>query len=515
MKKLASILLSLIIAVTFTPALAFADDIEEQAPDAAVEQIEQDAATAEEPAAVEPAEEISEEVIAEEPAPAEVTEEVPAEPELDTAEIATEEEKYADKGFIYSSVIKENQSIVNGATDVWTIDIDSIHAYRVVIQNQGSGALTFRVVNQDGSIADCYRNYVDVCKSTNKQNGSYFVSGGNYVGVFVKTEGVPKINVINDSGSSGKYTLKLDTMSTYNYSLGQYVMDKSGADIIVAALPKLSEDIAVQIHDNTGYFFNASIFDQVSERQVKNKNGFNYSELSYGEVAEIGYANPATSSAYLLIEKKGMDSTIDDDHSDYQEGQGTPAYFDNDYSVAFGVVPANLSKFTAKNLTVKTYNGSYQKQSAPRLAYGNVYVKASDYTLSYANYKNVGAATIKYTAASGSAFTGAKSATYNIRPKGTSISKLTRGKKSFTVKWKKQTAKMSTNRINSYQVQYSTNKNFTSAKHKTITGYKKYTKKVTGLKKKTTYYVRVRTCMKVNGKWYYSAWSAAKAVKTK
>ena len=78
---------------------------------------------------------------------------------------------------------------------------------------------------------------------------------------------------------------------------------------------------------------------------------------------------------------------------------------------------------------------------------------------------------------------------------------------------------MATARITGYEIQYSTNKKFTSSKKATVTGYGTVSKKVTGLKAKTTYYVRIRTykTVTVNGKSekLYSGWSATKSVKTK
>ena len=106
--------------------------------------------------------------------------------------------------------------------------------------------------------------------------------------------------------------------------------------------------------------------------------------------------------------------------------------------------------------------------------------------------------------------------TFKVIPKGTKITDLKASKKAFTVKWKKQSSKMSKNRIGYYQIQYARNSKFTSGK-KTVTvkGYKATSKKIKGLKKGKTYYVRVRTYMKVDGTKYYSKWSAAKKVKTK
>ena len=106
--------------------------------------------------------------------------------------------------------------------------------------------------------------------------------------------------------------------------------------------------------------------------------------------------------------------------------------------------------------------------------------------------------------------------TYTINPKAATQSKPKAAKKAITVKWKKQTAKMPKKQITGYQVQVSTRKDFKSGnKTKNVSGAKKTSVKMSGLKAKTTYYVRVRTYMKVGGKIYYSGWSAVKSCKTK
>ena len=75
---------------------------------------------------------------------------------------------------------------------------------------------------------------------------------------------------------------------------------------------------------------------------------------------------------------------------------------------------------------------------------------------------------------------------------------------------------MSKSRITGYQIQLATNSKFTKGK-KTVTvkGYKKVSKKVTKLKGKKKYYVRVRTYKTVSGVKYYSPWSKIKTVKTR
>ena len=91
------------------------------------------------------------------------------------------------------------------------------------------------------------------------------------------------------------------------------------------------------------------------------------------------------------------------------------------------------------------------------------------------------------------------------KPKATSITKLSKGSKKFTVKVKKVSAK-------GYQVQYSQNKKFKGSKTKTFTGTSCTIKK---LKSKKNYYVRVRAYNNYLDHKVYSSWSKAKTVKTK
>lgn len=98
--------------------------------------------------------------------------------------------------------------------------------------------------------------------------------------------------------------------------------------------------------------------------------------------------------------------------------------------------------------------------------------------------------------------------------KKASISKLSKGKKAITVRWKKVST------IKGYQIQLATDKNFKKNK-KTVTISKQKTTKTTvkKLKAKKKYYVRIRTYknVKYQGKTIkvYSSWSKVKTVKTK
>lgn len=100
--------------------------------------------------------------------------------------------------------------------------------------------------------------------------------------------------------------------------------------------------------------------------------------------------------------------------------------------------------------------------------------------------------------------------TETVKPKKTSIKKLSKGKKKFTVTWAKVSG------VKGYQIQYSSDKKF-KKNNKSVTVTKQRTTKATvkKLKSKKKYYVRVRTYKTVNGKKIYSSWSKVKSVKTK
>ena len=164
--------------------------------------------------------------------------------------------------------------------------------------------------------------------------------------------------------------------------------------------------------------------------------------------------------------------------------------------------------------TACTYNGKVQKPSVTvKDSKGKALKNGTDYTVSYPKgMKNVGKYTVKVTLKGN--YSGSKSMTYNINPKGTSVSKVTAAKKGFKVTWKKQATQ-----ITGYQVQYSTSSKFKSAKTVTISKNKTTSKSVNKLSAKKKYYVRVRTykTVKIGGKSVklYSGWSKAKSVTTK
>ena len=177
-------------------------------------------------------------------------------------------------------------------------------------------------------------------------------------------------------------------------------------------------------------------------------------------------------------------------------------------SEAIAIPRINSVKISA---TAYTYSGGVKAPSVTvKDANGNALHNKTDYIVQYASgRKNVG--TYKVIVTFKDNYSGKKTLSYTINPKGTAISSLSKSKKAFTAKWKKQSAQTS-----GYQLLYSTNSKFKSRnKYVTVSSYKTTSKTIKKLAAKKKYYVKIRTYKSVSGKKYYSGWSAAKTVVTK
>ncbi|MBR6472934.1 MAG: S8 family serine peptidase [Firmicutes bacterium] len=185
--------------------------------------------------------------------------------------------------------------------------------------------------------------------------------------------------------------------------------------------------------------------------------------------------------------------------------------------VEWSIKPVKIKTATLKSKS-KVYTGKKLTNTVTVKAKVNgktkKLTKDKDYTVSYSNNVNVGKATV--TIKGKGNYTGKLTKTFSINPKGTTLKTPKAASKAITVKWNKQSKKMSQARISGYQIQVATNSKFTKNKKTVnVTGYKKVSKKITGLKGGKKYYVRIRTFMTVGDATYYSKWSAKKTVKTK
>ena len=182
-------------------------------------------------------------------------------------------------------------------------------------------------------------------------------------------------------------------------------------------------------------------------------------------------------------------------------------------------VPSGKISLAKASITVKSkaYNGKTQKCAVPTVKVGGKTLRHKvDFTYSCKAGKKVGS--YKVTVKGAGKYAGTKTATFKIVPKGTSVKKLFKAKRAFTVKWKKP-SKAALKQTTGYQVRWSTSKKFTKKTTKvkiakaTSAAGRKCSLKVSKLKAKKTYYVQVRTYKKAAGKTYYSSWSKVKTVK--
>lgn len=173
----------------------------------------------------------------------------------------------------------------------------------------------------------------------------------------------------------------------------------------------------------------------------------------------------------------------------------------------------SIEKATVSNVVAKIYTGKALTQT-PTIKVGTKTLKSgTDYKLTYKNNKNVGKATVTITGIG--AYKGTISKTFQINPKGRSIKSVTPASKAITVKWVKQAEKMSTSYISGYQIYLATDSKFTkNVKKLYVEKYSTVSKKITGLKAKTKYYVKMRTYKTVAGVKYYSPWCSVKTVTT-
>ena len=186
-------------------------------------------------------------------------------------------------------------------------------------------------------------------------------------------------------------------------------------------------------------------------------------------------------------------------------------------SACGATVTSSIAKISTVSLSAVnyTYNGGVKTPSVTvKDSKGRKLSNGRDYTVTYpSGRKNVGRYSVKIRFKGN--YSGTKTLTYNINPKGTSMSKVTAAKKGFKAKWKKQSTQTT-----GYQLQYSTSSKFKKGtKTVNISKNKTTSKSVKKLYAKKKYYVRVRTykTVKFGGKniKLYSGWSKAKAVKTK
>ena len=179
---------------------------------------------------------------------------------------------------------------------------------------------------------------------------------------------------------------------------------------------------------------------------------------------------------------------------------------------AAGKKTAQIKSVTLSK-TAFYYNGKVQ---TPKVTVkdinGKVLKEKTDYTIAYSKgRKKVGQYSVVVTFKG--KYGGSKTLYYTINPNKTAISKMTAGKKTVNLKWKKVVG------VSGYQIQYADNATFKNAKKINVKGAVSVTARLKNLLSGKPCYVRVRTykatAFKNKTVYVYSGWTNVKAVKVK
>ena len=158
------------------------------------------------------------------------------------------------------------------------------------------------------------------------------------------------------------------------------------------------------------------------------------------------------------------------------------------------------------NRTSYTYTGKSIRPSVTVTVNGKK-IGSSAYKLYYKNNKNSGIGTVqvrgigKYSRIN-------KTLPFKILPPKTLLTGLKKANRSFTASWKKNI------QATGYQIQYAADSRFTKERKTVTVGKQSATRyKISGLKNKKTYYVRIRSYKRVGKKVLYSSWSTVKKIR--
>lgn len=183
-------------------------------------------------------------------------------------------------------------------------------------------------------------------------------------------------------------------------------------------------------------------------------------------------------------------------------------YYKGTATIHFKIIK-KTEKFVSNvklNRTSYTYTGKTIRPSVTVTVNGKK-IGASAYKLYYKNNKNSGIGTVqvrgigKYSRIN-------KTLTFKILPPKTLLTGLKKANRSFIASWKKNI------QATGYQIQYAADSRFTKERKTVTVGKQSATRyKISGLKNKKTYYVRIRSYKRVGKKILYSSWSTVKKIR--
>lgn len=297
-----------------------------------------------------------------------------------------------------------------------------------------------------------------------------------------------------EAGTDVVYSFKVPTSGkvafTYTYKASDnnrfIIQDMTGKDMLY-------------LHVGEGTF-NTSLDLLAGDYQLIIRSYMNWDNLEYSVVPMFAASGETNSESYL---SQNNDVTTATNTS---VGTSVKAQFAVNDDTDIYKLKVNKTGFLKLTLNSELENIGFEiKNAMGDVAYSNDYVTVGKHVYSYFCPKGTYYVTFK------SNKTGVYS--FNTSRKdipASSVSKVKNVKtKSAKVTWKRKSD------VDGYQIQYSKNKKFKKGnRSQYVESATTKSFVISGLKKNTKYYVRIRTYVKdSNGKKYYSAWSKGKSVK--
>lgn len=183
-------------------------------------------------------------------------------------------------------------------------------------------------------------------------------------------------------------------------------------------------------------------------------------------------------------------------------------YYKGTATIHFKIIK-KTEKFVSNvklNRTSYTYTGKTIRPSVTVTVNGKK-IGSSAYKLYYKNNKNSGIGTVQVRG-TGKYSRINKTLTFKILPPKTLLTGLKKANRSFTASWKKNI------QATGYQIQYAADSRFIKERKTVTVGKQSAIRyKISGLKNKKTYYVRIRSYKRVGKKVLYSSWSTVKKIR--
>ena len=376
-------------------------------------------------------------------------------------------------------------------------------------------------------------------------DGSYTISNCMYTGYYLTAEGTSadsNVKVVNGYNGDAKQKWFI-----YGRWSGEYILRNAASDYVLWYNPNCNLQLKAK-NDSNASNENVMIyeFDPISGSTTLTVNA-----TTANNDTVFRWTKPTGNVAWYNVQIRRIDSSenvleifdqmnmlADNTQTNFSRNVRLPAgnytaiayphswvnyvaskrlYFTvNDAAPACSHSDTELRGKVEASCTKEGYSGDrYCKDCDKKISTGSVVpAKGHKWSRQYtvdkkATYASAGSKSI-HCSVCGEVKPGSSVSIPRLKVTTPTVSKSKVIKKGFNVKWKKVSV------ATGYEVQYALNKKFTKSR-KTVKINKMATisKKVTKLKAKKKYYVRVRAYKTVKGKKYYSAWSKVKTVQTK